>query len=81
MDVACINSGMAVDAGFIPTEDAIYLEDHTDPDKEIYVNVVATLPENAESEVLKDLIENYYRQDVTKKLIEETSKGSDVVVW
>lgn len=81
VDIACINSGMAVDAGFVPTEDAIYLEDHTDPDKEIYVNIVATLPANADSEVLKDLIENYYRQDETKKLIEETSKGSDVVVW
>lgn len=81
VDIACINSGMAVDAGFIPTEDAIYLEDHNDPDKEIYVNVIATLPKNKDSETLKDLIENYYKTEETKKIIDETSKGSSVVVW
>ncbi|WP_297281805.1 MetQ/NlpA family ABC transporter substrate-binding protein [uncultured Anaerococcus sp.] len=81
VDIACVNSGMAVDAGFIPTEDAIYLEDHNDPDKEIYVNVIATTQENKDSETLKDLIENYYQQDETKKVIEESSKGSSIPVW
>lgn len=81
VDIACVNSGMAVDAGFIPTEDAIYLEDHNDPDKEIYVNVIATTQENKDSETLKDLIENYYQQDQTKKVIEESSKGSSIPVW
>lgn len=81
VDIACVNSGMAVDAGFIPTEDAIYLEDHNDPDKEIYVNVIATTQENKDSETLKDLVENYYQQDETKKVIEESSKGSSIPVW
>lgn len=81
VDIACINSGIAVDAGFVPTEDAIYLEDHNDPDKQIYVNVIATLPENANSETLKDLVDNYYHTDETKKIIEEVSKGSSIPVW
>lgn len=81
VDIACVNSGMAVDAGFIPTEDAIYLEDHNDPDKEIYVNVIATTQENKDSETLKELVENYYQQDETKKVIEESSKGSSIPVW
>lgn len=81
VDIACINSGMAVDAGFIPTEDAIYLEDHNDPDKEIYVNIIATTAENENSETLKDLVDNYYQQEETKKIVEETSKGSSIPVW
>ena len=72
---------MAVDAGFVPTEDAIYLEDHNDPNKQIYVNVIATTKENENSKVLKDLIDNYYHQDATKKIINEVSKGSSIPVW
>ena len=81
VDIACVNSGMAVDAGFIPTEDAIFLEDHNDPDKQIYVNIIATTPENENSATLKDLIDNYYHQEETKKIVEETSKGSSIPVW
>lgn len=81
VDIACVNSGMAVDAGFVPTEDAIYLEDHNDPNKQIYVNVIATTKENENSKVLKDLIDNYYHQDATKKIINEVSKGSSIPVW
>ena len=81
VDIACVNSGMAVGAGFVPTEDAIYLEDHNDPNKQIYVNVIATTKENENSKVLKDLIDNYYHQDATKKIINEVSKGSSIPVW
>ncbi|SUU91754.1 D-methionine-binding lipoprotein metQ precursor [Anaerococcus octavius] len=81
VDIACVNSGMAVDAGFVPTEYAIYLEDHNDPNKQIYVNVIATTKENENSKVLKDLIDNYYHQDATKKIINEVSKGSSIPVW
>lgn len=81
VDIACVNSGMAVDAGFVPTEDAIYLEDHNDPNKQIYVNVIATTKENENSKELKDLIDNYYHQDATKKIINEVSKGSSIPVW
>lgn len=81
VDIACVNSGMAVDAGFVPTEDAIYLEDHNDPNKQIYVNVIVTTKENENSKVLKDLIDNYYHQDATKKIINEVSKGSSIPVW
>ncbi|WP_243342472.1 MetQ/NlpA family ABC transporter substrate-binding protein [Anaerococcus sp. AGMB09787] len=77
-DAAVINSGMAVDAGFIPTEDSIYLEDHTDPAKNIYINIIATAKENENSEVLKDLVENYYQVEETAKIIEESSKGSEI---
>lgn len=81
VDVACVNSGMAVDAGFIPTEDAIYLEDHEEEGKDIYVNIIATTSENKYSETLKDLVDNYYHTEETKKIVKETSKGSSIPVW
>ena len=81
VDIACVNSGMAVDAGFIPTQDAIYLEDHTEEGKAIYVNIIATTPDKKDSETLKDLIDNYYHTEETKKIVEETSKGSSIPVW
>ena len=81
VDIACVNSGLAVDAGLIPTEDAIYLEDHKDPSKQIYVNIIATKKENENSQTLKNLVENYYQTDETKKIIEEMTKGSYVPVW
>lgn len=80
-DIAVINSGMAVDAGFIPTRDAIFLEDYKDPAKAIYVNIVACLKENANSATLKDLVENYYQTAETAKIIKEKTKGSSVPVF
>lgn len=80
-DIAVINSGLAVDAGLIPTQDAIFLEDYKDPAKQIYVNIVACLKENANSETLKDLVENYYQTPETAKIIEEVTKGSSVPVF
>ena len=81
VDIACVNSGMAVDAGFIPTQDAIYLEDYEDPDKQIYVNIIATTPDKKDSPTLKDLIDNYYHTEETKKIVEESTKGSSIPVW
>lgn len=76
-----INSGMAVDAGFIPTEDAIFLEDKDDPDASIYVNVIAARKEEENNEVYKDLVENYYQTDQSAKVLEEVSKGSQLPSW
>ena len=81
VDIACVNSGMAVDAGFIPTEDSIYLEDHNDPNKAIYVNIIATTQDKKDSPTLKDLIDNYYHTDETEKIVDETTKGSSIPVW
>ena len=78
VDIATVNSGYAVDGGYDPVEDAIYLEDPDDPEKAIYVNIVAALPENKDSETLKDLIDNYYHTDQTKEIIKKDSNGADI---
>lgn len=75
---AIINSGMAVDAGFVPTEDAIFLEP-VDENSEPYVNVIAA-NEGDNREVFDVIIDAYQAED-TLEVIEETSKGSSIPVW
>lgn len=50
VDVSVINSGMAVDAGFVPTEDAIFLEP-VDETARPYVNIIAARKEDEDNEV------------------------------
>ena len=79
--VSVINSGMAVDAGFIPTQDSIYLEDKDDPAKAIYVNIFAARKEDKDSKTLENFVKNYYQTEETKKLIEKETKGSEIPAW
>ena len=74
-----INSGMAVDAGFIPTEDAVFLEPVTDS-SDPYYNAIVSREEDKDNEVFKKIIEAYQAED-TKEVIDETSKGSSIPVW
>ncbi|WP_058989746.1 MetQ/NlpA family ABC transporter substrate-binding protein [Anaerococcus rubeinfantis] len=76
-----INSGVAVDAGFVPTEDAVYLEDKDDPAKAIYVNIIAARKEDKDSKTVENFIKNYYQTDETKKLVEKETKGSEIPAW
>lgn len=76
-----INSGVAVDAGFVPTENAIYLEDKDDPAKAIYVNIIAARKEDKDSKTVENFIKNYYQTDETKKLVEKETKGSEIPAW
>ena len=74
-----INSGMAVDAGFIPSEDAIFLEPVME-DSKPYYNVIAALAEDVDNETFQTIVE-YYQSEGTAKVIEESSKGSQFPVW
>ncbi|WP_028273630.1 MetQ/NlpA family ABC transporter substrate-binding protein [Atopococcus tabaci] len=74
-----VNSGMAVDAGFIPTEDAIFLEPVND-DSAPYVNAIVVREEDKDNELYNQIVEAY-QTDGTKKVIEESSKGSSIPVW
>lgn len=74
-----INSGMAVDAGFIPSEDAVFLEPVT-ADSKPYYNVIAALAEDVDNEVVQTIVA-YYQSEGTAKVIEESSKGSQFPVW
>lgn len=79
LDASVINSGMAVDAGFVPTEDAIFLEPVTE-ESQPYYNVIAVRSEDKDHEVYQKIVE-YYQTEETAKVIEESSKGSNIPIW
>lgn len=80
-DVAAsvINSGVAVDAKFVPTEDAIYLEP-VDEKAKPYVNIIPAKAEDADNDIYQKVVDAYQTEE-TAKVIEETSKGSSVPAW
>ncbi|MCW6679724.1 MetQ/NlpA family ABC transporter substrate-binding protein [Aerococcaceae bacterium NML130460] len=79
VDVAIINSGVAVDAGFLPTKDAIFLEPVDDKSKP-YVNIIAVRKEDEQNDIYQKIVD-FYQTDETKKVIEEVSKGSHIPAW
>ena len=74
-----INSGVAVDAGYTPSKDAIYLEP-VDKSSKPYVNIIVARKQDAENATYKKIVEAYQTED-TKKVIEEVSKGSLLPAW
>ncbi|WP_462258882.1 MetQ/NlpA family ABC transporter substrate-binding protein [Vagococcus teuberi] len=76
---AIINSGVAVDAGYNPTKDAIFLEPVDDTSKP-YVNIIVARKEDEDNETYQKIVDAYQTED-TKKVIEETSKGSSIPAW
>lgn len=74
-----INSGMAVDAGFIPTEESIFLEP-VDEQSDPYVNIIVARAEDKDNEVYQKIIEAFQADD-TIEVINETSEGSSIPVW
>ncbi|MGB4588429.1 MAG: MetQ/NlpA family ABC transporter substrate-binding protein [Clostridiaceae bacterium] len=74
-----INSGFAVDAGFNPANDSIFLEP-IDENSKPYVNIIAARTEDKDSEVLKRIVEIYQTEPV-KEIINELYKGSQQISW
>lgn len=74
-----INSGMAVDAGFVPQEDAVFLEP-VDDNSEPYINIIVARSEDVDNELYQKVIEAYQAED-TKEIIAETSKGGSLPAW
>ncbi|UJF15903.1 MetQ/NlpA family ABC transporter substrate-binding protein [Jeotgalibaca sp. MA1X17-3] len=79
VDASVINSGMAVDAGFIPSEDAVFLEPVTE-ESTPYYNVIAARSEDVENEIYLTIVE-YFQSEGTADVIQEISKGSQIPVW
>lgn len=77
--LAVINSGVARDAGFIPSQDAIALEEAI-PGENPYINIIVARTEDKDNEVYNRIVE-IYQTDETKAIIEEDSKGSSIPVF
>lgn len=74
-----INSQIAVDGGFAPSKDAIYLE-KVDESSKPYINIIVARKEDENNELYKKVVKAYQSEE-TKKIIEETTKGSQVPAW
>ncbi|MHC5375106.1 MetQ/NlpA family ABC transporter substrate-binding protein [Enterococcus sp. LJL120] len=79
VDASVINSGMAVDAGFTPSEDAIFLEPVSDTSRP-YVNVIVARSEDVDNEAYQKIVAAYQTEE-TEKVIDDTSKGSSIAAW
>lgn len=79
VSASLINNGVATDAGFIPTKDSIFLEP-VDQNSKPYINIIVSRKEDKDNEVYKKIVKAYQSED-TKKVIEETSKGSSIPAW
>jgi D-methionine transport system substrate-binding protein len=75
-DVAVINTNYAIEAGLIPTQDALFLESKESP----YVCLIAVREEEKDRPEFKILVEAYQNDEV-KKFVEERFKGSLVTGW
>ena len=77
--IAVINSGIAVDAGYQPGEDTVFLEEAVKGENP-YINLIAARTEDKDKEWLKIILDAYFTPE-TKAIIEEDSKGASHPVW
>lgn len=77
VDASIINNGVAVEAGFTPVQDAIFIEDDT---AEPYINIIATQSGREDEEVLQTIVE-LYQEDDTIEFIRDTYNDSLVPVF
>ncbi len=77
---SCINNGVATDAGFNPVKDSIFLEP-VDENSKPYINIIVSRPEDKDNPYFNKLVKKYYQTPETKKIIDQTSKGSSIAAW
>lgn len=78
---AVVNTNYAVDAGFSPKKDALYLDtDNISEVKDIYKNVIAARKADKDNKVYKKVVAEY-QTETTKKLIDSTTNGTDIPIW
>lgn len=73
VDLALINTNYALEAGLVPTKDALFIEGADSP----YVNILVSRPDNKDSEAIKALAAALQSPEV-KSFIEDKYKGAIV---
>ena len=71
VDIACVNTNYALNAGLNPLKDAVVVESKDSP----YANVFVVREADKDNETIKKLLA-VYQSEGTKKFIEDTFKGS-----
>ena len=80
VDVAAINNGVAVQAGYSPLEDSIYIEDFKNERLKPYFNIIASRDDNQNRPEIKRVLEVYQTAE-NKKIIDDYYKGSSIAVF
>ena len=76
LDVAAINSNFAMENGFVPSEDSVFMEGNDSP----YANLIAVRNESKDEEVVQQFIDLYHSDEV-KAFVEEEFQGSVLPSW
>lgn len=74
VDFAVINNGVAVDAGYSPTNDSVFIEPETSTD---YINIIAAPASEKDNPTYQRICE-VYQSDENAELIVEDSAGSSI---
>lgn len=77
--LAALNSGVARNAGLLPTRDAITYEDGSEKDNP-YINIIVAQTSRKDDPTLKRVVELYLTDEVKEVLAEET-KNSYIPLW
>ncbi|GGA35292.1 MetQ/NlpA family ABC transporter substrate-binding protein [Paenibacillus physcomitrellae] len=73
VDLSLINTNYALEAGLVPTKDALFIEDKESP----YTNLLVARPDNKDSDAIQKLAKALTSDDV-KKFIEDKYQGAVV---
>lgn len=74
--IAAVNANFAIEHGFVPTEDSIFIEPADAP----WVNVIAVRTENKDDAVLSKFV-SIYQSDEVRQFIVDRFQGSIVPGW
>ena len=77
---AVINGGHAVDNGFNPTEDSIFLESVEEGSDNPYINIIACRTEDVNNEVYQKVLAAY-QSDATAQAILDVYQGAYIPAW
>lgn len=80
VDIATINSGIAIDAKLSPIKDSLYLEKATLESSKPYINVIAAREEDKDNPLYKKVVKAYQSKDV-KKAIKEIYQGAQIAAF
>lgn len=70
VSASIINNGVAVEAGFTPVQDAIFIEDDT---AKPYINIIAARADEKDKEVYQKIVEIYQTEEVANHIREAYS--------
>ncbi|MEG0136580.1 MAG: MetQ/NlpA family ABC transporter substrate-binding protein [Cetobacterium sp.] len=80
VDAAVINNGVAVQAGYSPLADSIYIENFKNERLKSYFNIIASREDNQNNPEIKRVLEVYQTPE-NKKIIDDYYKGSSIAVF